>query len=121
MQIFRLILVDCLLVGSARTDNSRIAPSCVDDCTLFSVKSSRLMGADVPNLFLGPPRLGRADLTCSLRMMLVVEGTRKEKKGLDFFNLVDLLELLVATAYVGCTACATCKRICVEFTTFARK
>ena len=44
-------------------------------------------------------------------MMLVMEGTRKEKKGLEFFllllkNLVDLLKFLVATAYVGCTAYA---------------
>ena len=43
-------LEDCLLVGSARTDNSRIEPSRVDDCTSFSIKSSRLMGADVPDL-----------------------------------------------------------------------
>ena len=64
----------------ARTDNSRIAPSCVGDCTSFSVKSSRLMGADVPGLFLGPSQLGCVDLTCSLHMMLVMEGTRKEKK-----------------------------------------
>ena len=28
---------------------------------------------------------------------------------------------LVATAYVDCTACAPCKQICVEYTTFARK
>ena len=101
MRIFCLILVDYSLVRSARTDNSRIAPSCVDDCTSFSIKSSRLMGADVPDLFLGPSRLVRADLPCSLRMMLVMEGTRKEKKGLEFFiyflkNLVDLLKLLVA-------------------------
>ena len=77
----------------------------------------------MPDLFLGPSRLGRADLTCSLLMMLVMEGTRKEKKGLDFFlkNLVDLLKSLVATAYVDCTACAPCKRLCVEYTTFSRK
>ena len=48
------------------------------------------------------------------------EGARKEKKGLDFFlkSLVDLLKLLVATAYVDCTAYAPCKRLCVECTTF---
>ena len=57
----------------------------MDNCTSFSIKSLRLMGADVPDLFLGPSRLGRADLTYSLRIMLVMEGTRKEKKGLDFF------------------------------------
>ena len=99
MWIFRLILVDCSLVGSARTDNSRIAPSCVDDCTSFSIKSLRLMGADVPDLFLSTSQLGRADLTCSLHMMLVMEGARKERKGLESFflkNLVDLLKLLVA-------------------------
>ena len=57
-------------------------------------------------------------------MMLVMEGARKEKKGLEFifiFNLVDLLKSLVATAYVDCTACAPCKRLCVEYMTFARK
>ena len=32
-----------------------------------------------------------------------------------------MLKSLVATAYVGCTACAPCKRLCVEYTTFARK
>ena len=36
-------------------------------------------------------------------------------------NLVDLLKTLVATAYVDCTACAPCQRLCVEYTTFARK
>ena len=59
------------------------------------------------DLFLSASRLVRADLTCSLRIMLVMEGTRKEKKGLDFYfflkNLVDLLKLLAATAYVDCT------------------
>ena len=108
MRIFRLILVDCSLVGSERTDDSRRAPSCVDNCTSFSIKSSRLKGADVPDLFLVPSQMGRADLTCSLRMMLVMKGTRKEKKGLDLYfilkNLVDLLKSLVATTYVDCTA-----------------
>ena len=82
----------------------------MDDCTYFSIKSSRMTGADVPNLFLGTSLLGRVDFTCSLRMMILMEGTRKEKKGLDLFlffiNLVDLLNSLVATTYVGCTACA---------------
>ena len=54
-----------------------------------------------------------------------MEGTRKEKKGLNFYlflkNLVDLLKSLVETAYVDCTACAPCKQLCVEYTTFARK
>ena len=36
-------------------------------------------------------------------------------------NLVDLLKSLVVTAYVDCTACAPCKQLCVEYTTFARK
>ena len=57
-------------------------------------------------------------------MMLVKEGARKEKKGLEFLfflkNLVDLVKSLVATAYVDCTAYAACKRLCVEYTTFAR-
>ena len=54
------------------------------------------------------------------------EGARKEKKGLEslyiYFlkNLVDLLKSPVATAYVDCTAYARCKRLCVEYTTFAR-
>ena len=51
---------------------------------------------------------------------------KKEKKGLESFfvclkNHVDLLKLLVATAYVGCMASAPCKRLCVEYTTFACK
>ena len=81
----------------------------------------------MPDLFLSSSRLGRAELTCSLRMMLMMEGTRKEKKGLESLyyvflkNLVGLLKSLVATAYVDCTACASCKRLCVEYTTFARK
>ena len=64
------------------------------------------MGADLPDLFLSTSRLGRADFACSLHMMLVMKGARKEKKGLDFFwkNLVDLLKSPVATAYVDCTA-----------------
>ena len=76
------------------------------------------------DLFLSSSRLGRADLTFSLHMMLVMEGARKEKKGLESFflkNLVNLLKSLVATAYVYCTAYATCKQLCVEYTTFARK
>ena len=101
MRIFPLILVDCSLVGSARTDNSRIVPSCVDNYTSLSTKSLRLMDADVSDHFLVPSRLGRADLPCSLRIMLVMEGTTKEKKGLESFiffenNLVDLLKSLVA-------------------------
>ena len=76
------------------------------------------------DLFLIASQLGCAELNCSLRMMLVIEGARKEKKGLEFYflkNIVDLLKSLVATAYVDCTACATCKQLCVEYTTFARK
>ena len=37
----------------------------------------------MPDLFLSTSRLGRADLTCLLRMMLVMEVARKEKKGLE--------------------------------------
>ena len=63
------------------------------------------------DLFLSASRLGRADFACSLRIMLVMEDVRKEKKGLEslffiFFNLFNLLKSLVATAYVDCTACA---------------
>ena len=32
-----------------------------------------------------------------------------------------MLKLLVAIVYVYCTACAPSKRLCVEYTTFARK
>ena len=75
--------------------------------------------------FFASPRLDCEDFACSLNMMLVKEGARKEKKGLDFYfflkNLVDLLKLPVATAYVDCTAYAPCKRLCVEYTTFAGK
>ena len=78
------------------------------------------------DLFLSTSQLVLAYLTCSLPMMLVMEGASKEKKGLDIYlfilkNLVDVLKLLVATAYVDCTACAPYKRLCVEYTTFARK
>ena len=76
------------------------------------------------DLFLSASRLNHADFFCSLRMMLVMEGARKEKKGLDFFNIINLVDLLkspVAAAYVDCTAYAPCKRLCVEYTTFARK
>ena len=75
------------------------------------------------DLFFGASRLDREEFACSLRMILVKEGSRKEKKGLEFYflkNLVDLLKSLVATAYVDCTAYARCKRLCVEYTTFAR-
>ena len=100
MRIFRLILVDCLFVWSEKTDNSQMAPSCVDDCTSFSIKSSRLMGAAMPDLFLVQSQLSLVDLPCSLRaMMLVMKGEKKGKKGLDFCfvlkNLVDLLKSLV--------------------------
>ena len=47
------------------------------------------MGADVPELLLSTSRLGRADLTCSLRMMLVMEGAIKENKGLDFYFIFE--------------------------------
>ena len=99
----------CLLLGLDRTDSSQIAPSCEDDNTSLSIKSSRLIGAEVLDLFLSASRLGRADFACSLRMMLVKEGARKEKKGLESFffffleNLVDLLKSPVARAYVDCT------------------
>ena len=52
----------------------------------------------MPDLFLVQSQLSRVDLPCSLRaMMLVMKGTRKKKKGFEFFfNLVDLLKSLVA-------------------------
>ena len=78
------------------------------------------------DLFLSVSRLVRAYFACSLRMMLVMGGARKGKKGLESFsfflkNLVDLLKSLVATAYVDYTAHAPCKQFCIEYTTFARK
>ena len=63
------------------------------------------------DLFLSASLLVCVDYACSLRMMLVMEVARKEKKGLESFflkNLVDLLKSLVATAYVDCTACVPC-------------
>ena len=51
------------------------------------------------------------------------EGARNKKKGLGFFflkNLVDLLKSRVATAYVDCTDYAPCKRLCVDYRTFVR-
>ena len=63
----------------------------------------------MPDILLSMSLLDHLDLTCSLIIMLVMEGARKEKKGLDFFlsfNLVYLLKLLVATAYIDCKACA---------------
>ena len=63
------------------------------------------------DLFFSASQLDRAVFVCSLRMMLVKEGARKEKKGLEYFiiflkNIVDLLKSPVATAYVDCTAYA---------------
>ena len=76
------------------------------------------------DLFFSASRLDREYFACSLCMMLVKEGARKEKKGLESFiikkKFVDLLKSLVATAYVDCTAYAPCKGLCVEYTTFAR-
>ena len=66
------------------------------------------------DLFLSASQLDCADFACSLRMMLVKEGARKENKGLESLfklflkNLVDLLKSLVATAYVECRAYAPC-------------
>ena len=76
------------------------------------------------DLFFSASRLDCADFACSLRMMLVKEGARKERKGLEFSfgkNFVDLLKSPVATACIDCTAYAPCKRLCLEYTTFARK
>ena len=59
----------------------------------------------MPDLFLSTSRLGRADLTCSLRIMLVMEGERKENKGLDFFCLFENSCRFVEIA------CSNCVRI----------
>ena len=58
--------------------------------------------------------------------MMLSEG--RCKKGKErvrifiylFFNLVDLLKFLVATAYVDCTAYAPCKQLFVEYSIFLR-
>ena len=84
MLIFCLILVECSFVGSASTNSSQMAPSYVDDCTSFSIKSSRLMVAVMPDLFLVQSRLSRVELPCSLRAItLVLKGDKKERKGLE--------------------------------------
>ena len=44
-----------------------------------------LMDKEVLDLFLSASWLGRPEFSCSLHMILVMEGARKEKKGLDFF------------------------------------
>ena len=54
------------------------------------------------------------------------ERYNKGKESVRIFifflkNLVDLSKLLVATAYIGWTACVPCKRLCAEYTTIARK
>ena len=76
------------------------------------------------DLFFGASRLDREDFSCSLRIMLGEVRCKKGKERVRIFfflkNLVELLKLLVATAYVDCTACAPCKQLCVEYTTFAR-
>ena len=120
--ILYLIFVLFSLEGSDRTDISRILPSWEDDSTSLSIKSSRLIGSEVLDLFFGSPRLDCEDFACSLRMMLSEGRCKKGKERVIFLyilNLVDLLKSLVATAYVDCTAYALCKRLCVEYTTFA--
>ena len=94
MQIFCLILVLCPLLGLDRTDSSRIVPSWEDNITSFSIKSSRLIGAEVLDLFFSSLRLDHAYFVCSLRMMLVKEGARKEKKGLESFLLIYWKKIL---------------------------
>ena len=90
----------------------------------MSIKSSRLIVAEVLDLFFGASRLDREDFACSLCMMLSEGRCKKGKERVRFFiffeNLVNLLKSLVATAYVDCTAYAPCKRLCVEYMTFAR-
>ena len=75
--------------------------------------------------FFASPRLDLEDFACSLRMMLSEGRCKKGKERVRIFiyflkNLVDLLKSPVARAYVDCTAYAPCKRLCVEYTTFAR-
>ena len=50
------------------------------------------------------------------------KGKERDRIFILFWkNLVNLLKLPVATVYVDCTDYASCKRLCVEYTTFARK
>ena len=113
MRIFRLILVDCSFVGSARTDNSRMAPSCVDDCTSFSVKSSILLGAAMPDLFLVQSQLICVELPCSLRsMMLVMKGDKKGKKGLECLSFQSYMTFLEVKSIQAIVVPKTRKQLC---------
>ena len=76
--------------------------------------------------FFGPVTTG----SCGLALFTAHDASDgRHKKGKErvrifiFFlkNLVNLLKSLVAPAYVDCMACAPRKRLCVEYTTFARK
>ena len=123
--ILCLIFVLFSLEGSDRTDSSRISLSWEDDSISLSIKSSRLIGAMVRVGFFASTRLDCEDFACSLCMMLSEGRYKKGKERVRFFllflkNLVDLLKSPVARAYVDCTAYAPCKRLCVEYTTFAR-
>ena len=86
MHIFCFIFVESLFAGSASNDSSRMAPSCVDNCSYFFIKSSRLIGAAMRDLFLVQSQLSSEDLPCSPRAMkLVLKGDKKERKGLESF------------------------------------
>ena len=64
--------------------------------------------------------------SCELDLFIVQDASdgrcNKEKIRVRFFlflkNLVDLLKSLEVTEYVDCTACAPCKRLCVEIYDF---
>ena len=87
MRIFRLILVESSFYGLASTDSSQMAPSSSDDCTSFSIKYSRLMGAFTFHALV-QSQLTCVDLTCSPHAMTL--------KIYFFFFLVDFFETAVA-------------------------
>ena len=62
--------VESSFTGSASTDSLQMALSSSDDCTSFSVKSYRLMGA-VTFLALVQSQLTCVDLTCLTRAMML--------------------------------------------------
>ena len=79
-----------------------MAPSSRDDCTYFSIKSSRLMGAVMPFIALVQSRLTCVDFPYSPRAMtLIIERIQERRKILEtlyifYIFLVDLLKTPVS-------------------------
>ena len=92
MRIFCLILVKCSFAGSASADISQMALSCRDDCTYFYIKSSSLMDAAMPDLFLVQLQLSNVDLPCSPRaMMLVLKRGQEIKERVRILIFLKIL------------------------------